>query len=107
MDGAAAMIERGTMSDAASSLMLDFLEWVAARPRSYDDVMDAWRTHCPRFSIWEDALDAGLVVRAHHAGAASGVELTVQGERLLATGGRANGLDGTSAMRPDADGDAA
>jgi hypothetical protein len=23
--------------------------------------MDAWRTHCPRLSVWEDALADGLV----------------------------------------------
>jgi hypothetical protein len=23
--------------------------------------MDAWRSHCPRLSAWEDALDEGLI----------------------------------------------
>ena len=39
----------------------DFLAWVASRPRSYAETMDAWRTSCPRFTIWEDALGDGLV----------------------------------------------
>jgi hypothetical protein len=43
------------------SLMREFLDWVEARPRTYHDVMDAWRTHCPRHMIWEDALAEGLV----------------------------------------------
>lgn len=43
------------------SLVLDLLEWIGPSSRPYGDVMDAWRTSCPRLSIWEDALAAGLV----------------------------------------------
>ena len=43
------------------ALILDLLEWVATRPRRYDAVMDAWRTSCPRLTIWEDSIDAGYV----------------------------------------------
>ena len=32
------------------SLLDQFLAWVAARPRTYGDTMDAWRTSCPRLS---------------------------------------------------------
>lgn len=46
------------------SLTLDLIEWVAAQPRAYADVMDAWRTSCPRLSIWEDTNDLGLVTCA-------------------------------------------
>ena len=49
------------MSDPADALTLQFLAWIAERPRAYGDVMDAWRTSCPRLSIWEDALREGLV----------------------------------------------
>jgi hypothetical protein len=45
-------------------LILDLLEFVAAKPRTYAEVMDAWRTSCPRLPIWEDAVDHGLVARA-------------------------------------------
>jgi hypothetical protein len=41
--------------------MLQFLDWVASRPRTYAEAMDAWRTSCPRLSVWEDALLAGLI----------------------------------------------
>jgi hypothetical protein len=44
------------------SLILDLLEWIAATPKPYSEVMDAWRTSCPRLTIWEDALDAEFVV---------------------------------------------
>ena len=47
--------------DAAPRLLRQFLEWVAERPRTYHETMDAWRTSCPRISVWEDALHDGLV----------------------------------------------
>ena len=43
------------------ALVLDLVEWVAREPRAYEEVMDAWRTSCPRLTIWEDALDNGFV----------------------------------------------
>ena len=43
------------------SLVCDLLEWVSEAPRPYDEVMAAWRTSCPRLTVWEDAVDAGLV----------------------------------------------
>ena len=53
------------MADSTStreSLILDLLEWLAIRDRTYDEVMDAWRTSCPRLPVWEDANDCGLVL---------------------------------------------
>ena len=49
------------MVDTVESLILDLLEWIDARDRSYDEVMSAWRTSCPRLPVWEDANDRGLV----------------------------------------------
>jgi hypothetical protein len=45
------------------ALILDFLEWLATRERSYEEVMEAWRTSCPKLPVWEDANDRGLVTR--------------------------------------------
>ena len=45
----------------SAGLLLQFLAWVAARPRTYGEAMDAWRTSCPRLSVWEDALEGGLI----------------------------------------------
>jgi hypothetical protein len=47
----------GEVTDA----MREFLVWVAFRPRTYADTMEAWGSHCPRFTLWEDALDLGLI----------------------------------------------
>src|SRR5215472_4686667 len=51
-----------TMSDATvENLILNLLEWLADGDRSYEDVISAWRTSCPRLPVWEDANDRGLV----------------------------------------------
>ena len=43
-------------------LILELLEWVAKRERTYEEVIDAWRTSCPRLPIWEDANERGFLV---------------------------------------------
>ncbi len=49
------------MSQPASLLMIEFLDWVAYQPRTYADAMEAWRSSCPRLTVWEDALSEGLI----------------------------------------------
>jgi hypothetical protein len=65
------------------SLILDLVEWVAARPRPYAEVMDAWRTSCPRLPVWEDAVDHGFVAVRREAGG-SRVHVTPDGRAFLA-----------------------
>jgi hypothetical protein len=43
------------------ALTIQLLSWIDERPRTYEETMDAWRTTCPRLTVWEDALSAGLV----------------------------------------------
>ena len=69
------------------SLVLDLLEWVARRERSYEEVMDAWRTSCPRLPVWEDAKDLGYLARTE-AGGQSLVVVTPAGMAFLAKHGR-------------------
>lgn len=76
------------MTDPTRPLMLDLLEWIAARPRSHAEVMDAWRSSCPRLTIWEDALAEGLVACLQQEGAGSLVQVTPAGRGLLAQEGR-------------------
>ncbi len=45
------------------NLIHDLLEWLAKEERSYGELMDAWRTSCPRLPVWEEASDRGLVMR--------------------------------------------
>ena len=44
-----------------TALTLEFLTWIARRPRTYAEAMEAWRSNCPRQSVWEDALLDGLI----------------------------------------------
>lgn len=76
------------MQESLTPLILDFLEWVAAEPRPYADVMDAWRTSCPRLTVWEDCVDRGLVTRRHDRRLGTLIEPTADGLLLLARQGR-------------------
>lgn len=67
-------------------LVLDLLDWANARPRTYADVMDTWRTSCPRLTIWEDATDAGLVELVSGDGGQTLVRLTALGRAFLVQG---------------------
>ena len=49
------------MSAPIEPLILDLVEWVARAPRPYAEVIEAWRTSCPRLTVWEDATDRGLI----------------------------------------------
>jgi hypothetical protein len=49
------------MAEPVSPLMLQFLNWVSSRTRTYAEAMDAWRSSCPRMTVWEDALSDGLI----------------------------------------------
>jgi hypothetical protein len=76
-------------SSAPSALVIELLAWVALRPRTYIEAMDAWRTSCPRMPVWEDALDGGLIEVLHGDGVgmdASPVRLTALGQAVLAGG---------------------
>lgn len=70
--------------DPTQALVLDLLTWLAPGPRPYAEVMERWRTHCPRLTVWEDAVDAGLVVRTRPDAEPAIVALTPLGRRRLA-----------------------
>ena len=72
------------MTDAVvDALILDLLEWLAKGPRGYDEVMDAWRTSCPKLPVWEDAVDRGLVTRTDVNGRVV-IDVSPAGRALLA-----------------------
>jgi hypothetical protein len=68
------------------ALFVDLLEWLANGERTYDEVMEAWRSSCPRLTIWEDALTAGWV-RRRGAAVGARIELTDEGRSWLASRG--------------------
>lgn len=75
-------------SDIVAPLILDFLEWLARAPRPYDEAMAAWRTSCPRLTVWEAVNERGFVARQRSDGAALLIDLTPAGRRFLESSGR-------------------
>jgi hypothetical protein len=75
------------MAETVEPLILDLVEWVSKAPRSYSEVMDAWRTSCPRLTVWEDAVDRGYLVRERMEGGPITVKVTPEGLKFLADRG--------------------
>ena len=66
-------------------LIFDLVEWIAREPRTHADVMNTWRTSCPRLTVWEDAVDRGLVERKSENGRGAVVVVTERGRKFLNT----------------------
>jgi hypothetical protein len=69
--------------------MEELLCWIASRPRTYAEAMQAWRSTCPRHSVWEDALIEGLIeVETCGKMSDAKVTLTVRGRAALDAAGQ-------------------
>ena len=77
------------MAEDLDPLVLNLVEWVAREPRAYADVIDAWRTSCPRLPVWESAVDRGYVSQESVAGSGAIVRATAAGREFLRAHGRA------------------
>jgi hypothetical protein len=77
------------MSDPVDALVLDLLEWIGPRARPYAEVIDAWRTSCPRLPVWEEANARGYIIREHLAGAGVLISVSSDGQAFLNQHGRA------------------
>ena len=86
------------MDNRIDALVLDLVEWIAQGPRPYQDVMDVWRTFCPRLTVWEDAVDRGYLERRTTPGCGVEVAITAHGRAFLARHGR--GVLRTRALAP-------
>jgi len=64
------------------NLVVDLVEWLATRERTYEDVMAAWRISCPKLLVWEEASDRGLATREAR-NRSSIVRITLRGAELL------------------------
>ena len=71
------------MSDTVDALILDLLEWIGPGSRPYAEVMDAWRTSCPRLPVWEDATERGFVRRHYEDGVGEVISVTALGREHL------------------------
>jgi hypothetical protein len=76
---------RPAETDTVDALILDLLEWIGPEPRPYDEVLEAWRTSCPRLPVWEDANDRGFIARQRAPGRPALVSLTAAGAAHLSS----------------------
>ena len=86
-----------SVAERVRPLTRDLLEWIVRAPRAYADVTETWRSTCPRFTVWEDALEAGLVRLERCPGVRFGEErvaLTELGCAALAAACRDGGDEG-------------
>ena len=68
--------------DQGHALANQLLQWAVNQPRTYREAMESWGTHCPRFSVWEDVVDAHLI----EVVAAPGLRLADRPVRVTAAG---------------------
>jgi hypothetical protein len=69
--------------DTVDTLILDLLEWVGPAPRPYAEVMEVWRTSCPRLPVWEDANRRGFIERHHEPGRGPMISVSAAGAEHL------------------------
>jgi hypothetical protein len=68
-----------SMSDTVEPLILDLLESIGPDSRPYAEVLEVWRTSCPRLPVWEDANDRGLVASHYEVGRGRLISVSVAG----------------------------
>jgi len=78
------------MDRSHDALTLQMLHWIEQGKPSYAEVLDVWKSTCPRLTIWEDACADGLVDAA--AGMSGMVSLTAKGKHFVAQAVAPTGL---------------
>ena len=66
------------MEPTIEPLVRDLLAWLAREPRLHAEVIESWRTSCPRLPVWEECTDQRFVVRKGPV-----VEVTPRGRAFL------------------------
>ncbi len=69
--------------ESIEPLVVDLLRWLGRDGRPYPEVMDAWKTSCPRLPVWEEANDRGLVERKPEPQCGGRVFVTPRGSAWL------------------------
>jgi D-3-phosphoglycerate dehydrogenase / 2-oxoglutarate reductase len=72
------------VSDPVDALVLDLLDWIGPHTRPYSEVMEAWRTSCPRLPVWEEANSRGYLCHTHSPSAGAFVSVSPVGLVTLA-----------------------
>jgi hypothetical protein len=76
--------EETAATDVVDALLLDLLDWIGPNPRPYSEVIEAWRTSCPRLPVWEEANERGFVERSRIPGRGAFVVVSGPGREFLA-----------------------
>jgi hypothetical protein len=71
------------MSNSVDALVLDLLEWIGPNPRPYAEVIEAWRTSCPRLPVWEEANERGFIEHHHRPERGAYVAVSALGAEYL------------------------
>jgi hypothetical protein len=71
------------VATTVDALILDLLEWLGPDPRPYSEVIEAWRTSCPRLPVWEEATERGFIARSHTKGGGAFVFVSALGREFL------------------------
>jgi len=71
------------VADTVDALILDLLEWIGPRPRLYSEVIEVWRTSCPRLPVWEEANERGFLDHHHEEGRGAYVSVSERGREFL------------------------
>jgi hypothetical protein len=71
------------MSNPVDALILDLLEWIGPNSRPYLEVIDAWRTSCPRLPVWEEANERGFLEHCYKQGRGTYVSVSILGREYL------------------------
>lgn len=78
------------MPGPVDALIRDLLEWIGPKARPYREVMEAWRTSCPRLPVWEEANERGFIEHHHARGSEAVVSVSALGAKFLAEGRQIN-----------------
>lgn len=71
-----------TVDHTVEMLALELLEWLDARERTYEEVMEVWHTSCPRLPVWEEVTNRGFVTHELLNGSEV-IQLTSSGRAVL------------------------
>jgi hypothetical protein len=71
------------MPDPVDALILDLLEWIGPDSRPYSEVIEAWRTSCPRLPVWEEANERGFIDHHHKLGHGTYLTVSARGSEHL------------------------
>jgi hypothetical protein len=71
------------MPNPVDALILNLLEWIGPNARPYSEVIEAWRTSCPRLPVWEEANEQGFLDHCHEPGRGTSISVSSLGREHL------------------------